>query len=391
MTSLGNVEATPLASLTFISFKTGDILYLTGNARNLYGSDAQAIMPMQDRLTEIFVTGYTFITNAFPARQDSAFEIQPSPYSPPVKLLAEEDTQLTMFSLEQQPKALLTRIIVHNPTIATFEWESSAPIRAEPGQAVILDFSTLLGSREYRHMSAGRPSLVNDDFIRTWTISSAATGNLDTNSFALTMREKPGGAVTGALFSILRKLSEVKPEALDDTRDLSLSVIIVGISGEFVLPTLPKPLDAPNRHQLLWIAGGIGITPFLSMLSAISRSDSTGTSTPFEIHFIISTRELDVTLSLISNALGDGKTAAPYLKLDIFSNVAKVSPPAVMEYTLHRGRIPATFFEEQKEMFPWKDTGIYFCGSGPFESAVMDALRKVDVQPKDVHREGFVY
>jgi len=48
MTSLGNVEATLLAPLKFIFFKTGDILYLTGNARNLYGPDAQAIMPMQD-------------------------------------------------------------------------------------------------------------------------------------------------------------------------------------------------------------------------------------------------------------------------------------------------------------------------------------------------------
>jgi len=97
MTSLGNVEATPLASLTFVSFKTGDILYLTGNARNLYGAEAQAVMPLQDRLTEIFITGYTFVTNALPAHQDSAFDIQPSPYSPPVKLLAEEDTQSTIF------------------------------------------------------------------------------------------------------------------------------------------------------------------------------------------------------------------------------------------------------------------------------------------------------
>lgn len=390
MTSLGNVEATPLASLTFISFKTGDILYLTGNARNLYGPEAQAIMPMQDRLTEIFITGYTFVTDAFPARQDSAFNIQPSPYSPPIKLLAEEDTQTTLFSLEQQPKALLTRITIHNPTIATFEWESTAPICADPGQAIILDFSTLLGSREYRHMSAGRPSLVNDDFIRTWTISSATKGNLDTNTFSLTMREKPGGIVTGALFSILRKLSEAKPDALDDTRDLSLSVSIVGISGEFVLPTPPKSLDAPTRRQLLWIAGGIGITPFLSMLSAISQSDPIGTSVPFTIHFVVSTCELDVTLSLISTALGDRKAAAPYLKLHIFSNAAKVSPPAI-EYTLHRGRISATFFEERKELILGKDPGIYLCGSPPFEGAVMDALRKVDVQPKDVHREGFVY
>jgi len=59
-------------------------------------------MPTQDQLTEIFVIGYTFVTNAFLARQDSTFEIQPSPCSPLIKLLAEEDTHLTMFSIEQQ-------------------------------------------------------------------------------------------------------------------------------------------------------------------------------------------------------------------------------------------------------------------------------------------------
>jgi ferredoxin-NADP reductase len=173
-------------------------------------------------------------------------------------------------------------------------------------------------------MFAARPSLVNDDFIRAWTISSAAA-----DSFALTMREKPGGIVIGALFSILRKLTEARPEALDDTHELSLSVNIVGISGEFVLPTLPNSLDAPNRPQLLWIAGGIGITPFLSMLSAISQSDPSGTLVPFEIHFVISE---STRLSLIPTALGEEKMP-PYLKLDIFSNAAEVSPPAVIEYT----------------------------------------------------------
>ena len=107
MTSLGNVEATLLPPHTSISFKTGDILHLTGNARNLYGPDAQAIVPMQDRLTEIFVAGY------------STFEIPPSLCGPLIKLSAEEDTHLTMFSIEQQPKVSLTRITVHNPGCAS--------------------------------------------------------------------------------------------------------------------------------------------------------------------------------------------------------------------------------------------------------------------------------
>jgi hypothetical protein len=69
MTSLGNIEATPLASLTFIDFASGDVLYLTGDAENLVGPDALKLMPFQKTLTTIYVTGYTFVRDALPVRQ----------------------------------------------------------------------------------------------------------------------------------------------------------------------------------------------------------------------------------------------------------------------------------------------------------------------------------
>ena len=78
------------------------------------------------------------------------------------------------------------------------------------------------------------------------------------------------------------KLSEVRPEELHDTRDLSLSVNIVGISAEFILPTphvdptSQKVLDPPTRPQLLCITGGIGTTH----------------PVPFQIDFVVSTRYL---------------------------------------------------------------------------------------------------
>lgn len=69
MTSLGNIEATPLASLTFVDFVSGDILYLTGDAQNLVGPDALKLMPFQKALTTIYVTGCTLVRNALPVRQ----------------------------------------------------------------------------------------------------------------------------------------------------------------------------------------------------------------------------------------------------------------------------------------------------------------------------------
>lgn len=69
MTSLGNIEATPLASLTFIDFLTGAILYITGTAKNFFGPAAQEIMPFQNALTIVHVSAYTLVHDAFPLRQ----------------------------------------------------------------------------------------------------------------------------------------------------------------------------------------------------------------------------------------------------------------------------------------------------------------------------------
>ena len=80
-------------------------------------------------------------------------------------------------------------------------------------------------------------------------------------------------------------------------------------------------------------------------MGLINLSYPRGTSVHLEINFIISTRKLDITLSLIFSALGDGKApAALHIKLHIFSNAVEISTSPGIEYTLHPGRIPVTFF-----------------------------------------------
>ncbi|KAJ6591316.1 hypothetical protein B0H10DRAFT_2091255, partial [Mycena sp. CBHHK59/15] len=100
--------------------------------------------------------------------------------------------------------------------IVTFTWEVSAELHITPGQAIIMDMAPLVGVPAYRHMAPSKPTS-----IRTWTVSSAHGAPGPTRTYALTMREKPGGAVTGPLFAITRKLAEVQPEALADARWLS--------------------------------------------------------------------------------------------------------------------------------------------------------------------------
>ncbi|KAF5377819.1 hypothetical protein D9615_006810 [Tricholomella constricta] len=400
MTSLGNIEATPLASLTFVSFTTGDILYLTGKATNLFNFDAQLIMPLQNGLTAVYVTGYVYVSDALPVRQRPNTTAKTSPYSPPIRLLAEEETKSTLFTLSTHSKAitaLLTRIVLHSPTIATFTWDASAQLPVVPGQAAILDFSPLLGARRYQHMAPMKPTSVNDDYIRTWTVSSNSSTATHT-SFSLTMREKQGGAVTGALFSVVRKLAQAKPELLSDARPLGLKVGVVGVTGEFTLPAPPEADVADDElgivvphavggraHpaiRLLWVAGGIGVTPFLAMLRGLEGSD-------YDIRLVLSTREPEVLVPLLEDALR-GRKEKPRLVIDLFSG--KPNPDLVLEgaeLRRHTGRVTKAVFEYGGDQAKMRE--VYVCGPETFEKSVMAALEDLGVEKGKIKREGFEY
>ncbi|KAJ7678677.1 hypothetical protein B0H17DRAFT_944209 [Mycena rosella] len=379
MTSLGNIEATPLASLTFVDFTSGDILYLTGDAENLVGPDALKLMPFQKTVTTVSVTGYTLVRDALPVRQRAGTSPQRSPYSPPIRLLADETASVSLLDKSEGATALLAKIGLHNPSIATFTWNSSVDLRIKPGQAIIMDMSPLVGVPAYRHMAQNKPTSVNDDSIRTWTVSSSHPSS-GTRQFSLTMREKPGGAVTGSLFAIARKLAELRPEALADSSPLGLRVGIVGVTGDFVLPPETNSLAS----KMLWVAGGIGITPFLSMLKALRPANGTR----WDVRLLIATREPDVLLSLIDSAF-DAEGSAVDFVVEVFTTNMKDVPELGRGIVLrrHTGRMPRDFFGAG-ELEGWD---VYLCGSPEFEKAALAALAEGGAPEREVIREGFEY
>ncbi|KAK0243641.1 hypothetical protein EDD85DRAFT_944970 [Armillaria nabsnona] len=152
--------------------------------------------------------------------------VQHSPYSPPVQYLIEELTPVFRFDDDSPATATLKSIVFHSSTIATFTWESSIELEIIPGQAIILDLSKFIGHPGYQHMVPCNPKSVNDDHIQTWMVSSSHL--MPTNAFSLTMHEKPSGAATGALFSLVCKIAEVWPVLLSDMSLLSLTIPIVG-------------------------------------------------------------------------------------------------------------------------------------------------------------------
>ena len=411
---------------------TGDVLYLTGEAHNLVGPAAQRLMPRINASTTIYVTGYIFVEDALPVRQKPGTQVQRSPYSPPVRHLAEEITS-TYFvdNVQEIPKVVLTRIEMLSRDIATFTFESSTHVNIVPGQAAILDFKSVVGTLPYQHMANDNPTSINDDKIRTWTVSGSnrwagssarnAHTTADPLSLALTMRHKPGGAVTSALFTIAHQLGELRPELLEDARPLELSVPLVGVAGEFTLPACAdacspghgvgspvRPSTRAGVGKLLWIAGGIGVTPFLAMLAGLKEEKCQGGSGGEEaddIILLLSTREPDVLLSLVIHALectddllgDDGHRGR--LLVHVFSRSPSSSSSSVptvrgtafaIEVRQHEGRLNMETLRALN-IDDVQERQAYVCGPEEFEQTALAALKDMGVDSRNVKREGFAY
>ncbi|THU98277.1 hypothetical protein K435DRAFT_838205 [Dendrothele bispora CBS 962.96] len=475
LTSLGNVEASHLASFTFVSFTTGSVLYLTGEANNYVGADAKRIMPLHNgSLTSVTVTGYTFVQDALHLRLAPGSKENASPYSPPVTYLAEEPEMknLKLSSGETRPAALLSRIDLHSANVATFTWEASdeAELDISPGEAIIMDFSTLLGQRQYRHMAQSNPKSINDDRIRTWTVSDfSGWGSMGQEgsstsrrkTFSLTMREQPGGLVTGALFSIARRLAETKPDLLNDSSSLDIRVNIVGVSGGFGFPTLTNAgIDADggdgdtslstsglmegqmengkgirNRNKtktlkLLWVAGGIGVTPFLSMIRAPYTSIGGDSDSEYEVEWdvrlVLSANNPEVIVPLIRQAFEENEKRGNSLKemrygaevvrrvkglrleVDVYSSgssfgsldhLSDTGANSTLKIRFHTGRVPPDFFSRSNLSSTgeglttrWDERDyVYLCGPKLFENGIVEDLVQAGVEVGKIKREAFAY
>ena len=99
-------------------------------------------------------------------------------------------------------------------SIKTFNFELSQPVSTPlPGGFGVFDFSNLLDSG-YRHMNEANPQLVNEDYVRTWTISNTPVFDPGRNEFAatnqvsVTVKNKPGGLMSNVIHANANKLIE---------------------------------------------------------------------------------------------------------------------------------------------------------------------------------------
>lgn len=308
----------PKAGLCIPDFDTGDCLYLSGTTEILVGSAAEEFLPHSNLCVKFFVVALRLVEHALPFRGVLG---EKSIYHPRVRRLAVERFAASASATgelqqqQQQQQATLLHQTKLTPTISRFRFRLHQPNPTsptatstyQPGQYITLDFSSHLNIG-YSHMRDDDPRSLNDDFVRTFTISGfyqhqqpqqhqqdqqkeEALGKCG-DEFEITIRKVVGGVVTNFLFGfgddddeLHQKENEYKREKEREKENLVIDVkgFGGGGGGEFTI----FQQEGQHQHQQeqqkntpaktekkrrIFIAAGIGITPIIPFLSTSSSS-----------------------------------------------------------------------------------------------------------------------
>lgn len=397
--SLGNIETDKQVGLAFPDFTTGDVLYITGDAENLYDEDAEAIMPRVSLLTRIQVTGAVFVKGALNLRLVS--EEQLSPYNPPVRYLRSELNAMGhvagVADASDPIEATLVSTKQISDTIRTFTFELSEEIEAPlPGGFGIFDFSKML-DRGYSHMNEANPQLVNEDFVRTWTLSNASEFDAEkgffrpANRISVTVKRKPDGLMSNFLHEYAARQIEQPMQVDFKGAGVGMSCFAPNPSGG--PPTIPE--------KMLWVAGGVGITPFMAMWDGITKlAKNFPKQMSSEVDLVFSGRGDDI--NVLRHFLETSSALSDCLKLHVFAfqSAGEASSEAQTALNVLTQEFPNAALCVEQRRVETSDLGtiddlaaqeVFLCGPDPMTDWANTALRELGVNGTKIHQEQFAF
>ncbi|KIW62813.1 hypothetical protein PV04_10944 [Phialophora macrospora] len=272
--TLGNLETTPRAGLVIPDFETGDVLYVTGDTETLVGAAASKVIAKSNLAVSLKITGARLVENGLPFRGELMKDAAQgrSPYNPRIRYLTTEKTDgfgKTAGDSVPTTAKLLKKTKV-TPTVTRYRFALTDPAVFgpwKPGQYVAMDLSADL-DMGYSHMRDDDPTSLNDDFIRTFTVSSIPQSlGLHGEEFEVTVRKV--GHVTGWL---------------EGQREGMCEIGIRGFGGEFIFE--------PNKRNA-FIAAGIGITPLLGQMESIDLEN-------FKLCWTVGIRDVGLPLDILT-------------------------------------------------------------------------------------------
>ncbi|KAI1499471.1 hypothetical protein F5X99DRAFT_389539 [Biscogniauxia marginata] len=299
--TLGNLQEDPCAGLAVPDFATGDVLYLTGRTTILTaGADraAAAYMPRTTKLAvRIDVEEARLVAGGLPFRGE---DIDFSPYNPPVRRLAcevpdnpdnpnplpsgtaEDKTTTTAGGIAT---ATLVRREPVTPSISRYVFRlehggggggGGGSPEWRPGYHVTLDFGPEL-DLGWSHMRDDDPQSLNDDYVRTFTVSGVSVGGGGGNATPAPPASKLVLLPDGAEFEIVARRHGPATSLLASWPDLDrvpLAIPVLGFgggSGGFgMLGSRDGDGDGEEEEEeSVFVAGGVGITPLMAQAAGV--------------------------------------------------------------------------------------------------------------------------
>ncbi|KAI1814057.1 hypothetical protein GGS20DRAFT_550376 [Poronia punctata] len=258
--TLGNLAENPVAGLVIPDFETGDVLYLTGRTTILAGEQAAEVMPHAKLAVQIDVSEARFVRDGLPFRGSV---IDYSPYNPPVRRLAGEVEKGVVVNTNSTATATLLNRQVLTPTISRYTFRIGGEMASHsswmPGQHVTLDFSPELDNG-YAHMRDDDPQSLNDDFVRTFTVSSS-----NSNSKSAT------GAAAEEFDIIVRKHGPATSLLAKWNMRVPLEIPVLGFGGVDDFRIVEREIK-----QNVFVAAGVGITPLLAQAPGLLMRKTDG-------------------------------------------------------------------------------------------------------------------
>ncbi|KAI6779271.1 uncharacterized protein J7T54_001001 [Emericellopsis cladophorae] len=279
--TLGNLKVNPLVGVVVPDFDTGNVLYLTGSTTILVGEQATSLIARTKLAVKISVTDVRFVKAGLPFR---ASFIDYSPYNPPVRQLLTEQPSHVSSASHSTVATLIDRVAL-TPTISRFTFDISLPEKEaetnEPlwqaGQHVTLDFYDRL-SYGYAHMNNADPQSLNDDYVRTFTVSNAPGKNQRRQQIEITAKKH--GPATGLMWR----------HPLAHAHQIPLEIPVMGFGGE-------ESFRMKNGEKNVFVAGGVGVTPMLAQSAQLLlRNDAAGDN----LRLVWSLRAEDIPLAVDS-------------------------------------------------------------------------------------------
>jgi hypothetical protein len=244
-------------------------------------------MPHCKLVLQIHVQAARLIADGLPFRGQLG---ELSPYDPPVRGLAGEAGVLNDVAASAVAVAELLKREVLMPSISrfTFSLHPSATAAAAssgtsqgnskvavkpwyPGQHVTLDFSGEL-DHGYRHMNNDNPQSLNDDYVRTFTVTNLPPAH---------QRDVETHMDNGTLVEItVRKHGPATAFLWNHDMRTSLKLPVLGFGGDASFRLLPAGAitsDADNAHhsraRAVFVAAGVGVTPLLAQAVGVLAAE----------------------------------------------------------------------------------------------------------------------